>query len=322
MLVFALCFLFLSLVFFPGVMIYVIHQYVLSHWCSPTPQVTRSDRLLASSSHETHDINMLSLNCFMTPHLIAMDLWTQDHKVTRLKELVTHFGTFDIIMLQEVFGPMTAHASLLAQWAQQHNYYYVGPNPTQMGKMVDSGLWTLSIYPCTKVHEEVWENGLTWDEAACKGFMHTRIEPPQQEAIHIINVHFQSSYDQDDFIEVRINQLQQVQTYVQQHLQGTKFIMCGDMNFDYKSPEYRHLTQHLPKPWQVFHGKSFLQSGTFDSCGLTKDLQTECTTTYVDHSFLVGLQGKRKEFTVLKDDGTRLSDHDGIAWSIEVAHST
>ena len=156
---------------------------------------------------------------------------------------------YDIICLQEVFvcNPwLLLHygsgqrANLIEIVKTKYPYNCTAHAP--WFSVQDSGCLILSAHELEPCQQESF-NGYSLSELAThKGFMCCKTIIANQELI-IINTHLHAGMPTS--AAIRRRQLQQINDHITTYHTGHRVILCGDLNIDCSSREYRHMMKTL-----------------------------------------------------------------------------
>ena len=146
----------------------------------------------------------------------------------------------DVIMLQEVWVEEAGEA--LIECMTIHGYTY------NTGFDSSSGLITFSKKEIvtTNFVEFDAEHGVTScgnDQWKDKGFLHTKIDIGECN-FDFINTHLDAGECPLDLV-ARADQLAQIRTYIYRHIGDDGYILGGDINIDFSSPEFSRINSIL-----------------------------------------------------------------------------
>ena len=160
-------------------------------------------------------------------------------------------STYDIICFQENF------CSLTGSNRDSFGYNCIHP-PGSFYKLIDSGLSVYSKYQITFIDFIKFDNLVSVDRLADKGFLVFKIND-----LYIVNTHLQAVYKELDDVEIGLEQLNGIIEYCKDF---EKVLICGDFNIDLREinlPKYGKIQTKIPTHWS-------LMDGVFNSSSATK----------------------------------------------------
>ena len=156
---------------------------------------------------------------------------------------------YDIICLQEVFvcNPLLLlhygsdqRANLIKTVRFNYPFSYTAHAP--WFSVQDSGCLILSAHPLEPCHQESFVGYSLSQLATHKGFMCCKMTITNKELI-VVNTHLHAGMSTSAAIRVR--QLKQINDHITTYHANHRVIICGDLNIDYGSKEYRDMFESL-----------------------------------------------------------------------------
>lgn len=156
---------------------------------------------------------------------------------------------YDIICLQEVFvcNPLLLlhygsdqRANLIK--AVESKYPFSCTANIPWSAVQDSGCLILSAHPLEPCHQESFVGYNLSQLATHKGFMCCKMTIANRELI-VVNTHLHA--DMSTSTTIRERQLKQINDHITMYHANHRVIVCGDLNIEYGSKEYRGMFESL-----------------------------------------------------------------------------
>lgn len=275
------------------------------------------------------ELKILSLNVFLRPPLVQEPMG--DYKNERLELILRDVvPLFDVLGLQEMFGWSLRIKKLLKKSKKLGFHSKLGCSTSIFkGKLVDSGLVTLTKWPIITHERMMFRNCADVDRIASKGVLYTMLE--STHVVHFFHTHMQASYPSapcfisktpclESDVKLRLLQLDEMIEFIESCLENKPkgaVILAGDFNCNYDD-EYELVFQKLSNKFNV-ELLTDLEPTYVDWSYLTTKKEKTPKREKLDYIFSLGeknFQVKLKETLNFKVNNKRfdqLSDHSGVA---------
>lgn len=293
-----------------------------------------------------HDLTLLSYNIYTIPCLknktplqkLIVKLFgrkcpieghysqTINQRIEKFKEHLAQMNNDpDVILIQEAFS---SRARIFEDYAIKNlalkSYPYKAEGPKSHHKSIldfidgsilkpklnangalGSGLLIFSKYPLKNVQTMKFSECEFSDCASVKGLLKVTLKHPTLGDITLINTHLQA---EDQFDEIRVNQIQEIYNFLQDHEVLDKVIFAGDFNFQADELFYPSFGDFKYLFYDYDMSSALCKQDSL--CRFTDSVSEEYKNGLTwDHSFTKGTTVSRYSTPNWEYQGLPLSDH-------------
>lgn len=266
-----------------------------------------------AKNHGEFNLRVLSYNIQGMPVGVTHDRYAEIGSI--LNEARKDGSAPHIVTIQEAFVARTRELN------QNAGYPFVAKGPASSGLKMSSGLYVLSEFPMTETNQIVYGRCISWDCAARKGALHTRIEiPGVPQPIEIFTTHLNSDPESDPSItpkdaeQVRIDQVMDLGLFMKKvKVSQAPGIFAGDFNFHPGGLDYLFFTFHSNMK------NSTERCAVSESCSGDPNPAEDLNSSF-DHQFFISGSSPEIKIQVThfertfkeRVNGQYLSDHTGL----------
>ncbi|GMH95592.1 hypothetical protein TrVE_jg13857 [Triparma verrucosa] len=226
-------------------------------------------------SSATQTLRVLQYNLFLRPALVSNPS-QGDFKDARLEAFIATVlnpGTYDVILLQEVFSginvtslcclpPRRLNKLLAAAASAGYHHNHKGP-PASFGTFLDGGLLVLSKFPIIKKSTLTFQcPAAASDSLASKGAIHALLALPDSRLLDVFTSHTQASYEytaSEAIDRVQRKQIEELATFIAASMEDRCCaVFGGDLNIDAQ--------QDSTTGTYTFMMETMKNSSSFDRC--------------------------------------------------------
>ncbi len=178
----------------------------------------------------------------------------------------------DVVVFEELFDK--AHRVMVKILMENRGYeYHTEVIGEGTHNVLTGGVMIFSKWPIENTDAVVYPNCHGVDCLADKGVAYVDINKLGKH-YHLFATHLQAD-DDDASVKVRSQQLQTIHDFITSHgISPTEpVLLAGDLNIDLFSPEYQHLTAHLPVLLPDNSGYPYSYDGNVNQMAISKVAQ-------------------------------------------------